>query len=443
MTIYYLSSVDGSDSDDGLSWANAFLTFKYAVETASAAASGPHILYVDSAHSESISGAITVTAAASIRVVCVNRAGGDAPTTGALVGAQATGYQIQFIGTANANCSVYTYGMTFRVSGTQNATQNYATSDTDNFVFESCRFEMTTTNGSPAIVFSSGATGRNVSCRLINCVFKFGATGQRIQSGLGLYLIGCSVDAAGSTPTYLLIANSLGDLTAEGCDFSRVGTALIGDFAGAGFQRLTFVNCKLPSVTWWTDSSTVTTPAHGELLAYNCSSGDAHYVLYHRNMFGLTEVSASIYADDGAQYDGTNRCSWKITTTANGSYFTPYVSPWIDRYHSGTSAISLSLECLRDGNTTVYDNDEVWGEFSFQGNTGSTQADFANDRMALLGTPAAQTASTIAWTGGTTPGKFKLESGSITPAEIGHLRARVVVGEPNITVYVDPTIRIG
>jgi hypothetical protein len=95
----------------------------------------------------------------------------------------------------------------------------------------------------------------------------------------------------------------------------------------------------------------------------------------------------------------------------------------------------------------VFNDDDIWGEFSYQGNTGSTQADFANDRCTLANKLTAgeqpQASSSIAWTGATgTPGKFKLESGSITPAEIGHLRARVVVGEPNITVYVDPQIRI-
>jgi hypothetical protein len=32
-------------------------------------------------------------------------------------------------------------------------------------------------------------------------------------------------------------------------------------------------------------------------------------------------------------------------------------------------------------------------------------------------------------------------SPSITPAEVGHIQARIVVGEPSITVYADPQIR--
>ena len=66
--------------------------------------------------------------------------------------------------------------------------------------------------------------------------------------------------------------------------------------------------------------------------------------------------------------------------------------------------------------------------------------------MTLLGTPADQAESIKSgadWTGENAAAWFgKLDSGAaITPAEIGHIRARVCVGEPSITVYVDPQIR--
>jgi hypothetical protein len=62
--------------------------------------------------------------------------------------------------------------------------------------------------------------------------------------------------------------------------------------------------------------------------------------------------------------------------------------------------------------------------------------------MTLLGTPANQAAGGATWTGGTTPWSGKLATNAtITPQEIGNLSARVCVGEPSITVYVDPQIR--
>jgi hypothetical protein len=95
------------------------------------------------------------------------------------------------------------------------------------------------------------------------------------------------------------------------------------------------------------------------------------------------------------------------------------------------SAITPRIEVLRDGSATAYDNDEVWAEFSYQGTTGFTLSTIVNDRMTPLGTAADQTASSLdasGWTGehASDNAFMKLESGSITPAEIGHLRARVL-----------------
>jgi hypothetical protein len=88
----------------------------------------------------------------------------------------------------------------------------------------------------------------------------------------------------------------------------------------------------------------------------------------------------------------------------------------------------------------------VWGEFSYQGTSGFSLSTIVNDKMALAGTAADQTTGALGagdWTGENATSWFgKLNpTSAITPAEIGHLRARVCVGEPEITVYVDPQIR--
>jgi hypothetical protein len=134
-----------------------------------------------------------------------------------------------------------------------------------------------------------------------------------------------------------------------------------------------------------------------------------------------------------------------VASSANANFYSPYVTPWIPVYHDGTSAITPALEILRDGSATAYQDDEVWAEFSYQGTASSTRSTIVSDRMALLGTAANQGTGALAagdWTGeGGTAWFGKLEPASITPAEIGHLSARVCVGEPSITVYVDPQVR--
>jgi hypothetical protein len=398
------------------------------------------IIKIHKAHDDQQGSDVTYTLGASIAVICVDKDASDALSTGAVLGNNgATNVAI----TTNGAFAAYWYGVNFK-NGTGTTAKDITMGAADGaaYTFDNCTFTLNNSNGTELIIGFVNAASNN-ACEFVNCTFSFAASGNGLILQSAARFIECAL--TGTAPTVLIeAANTQGRTYFEGCDLSNASNTLIPDLVGTGMSSHVFVNCKLgvSSATSIMADQAFTNRGSAECWLFNCSSGDTHYHLFHKNALGTTEVSATIYADDGAQYDGTNRCSWKITASANPTYWHPYISPWIDRYHSGTSAISLSLECLRDGNTTVYDNDEVWGEFSFQGNTGSTQADFANDRMALLGTPAAQTASTIAWTGGTTPGKFKLESGSITPAEIGHLRARVVVGEPNITVYVDPKIRI-
>jgi hypothetical protein len=107
------------------------------------------------------------------------------------------------------------------------------------------------------------------------------------------------------------------------------------------------------------------------------------------------------------------------------------------------------MECLRSGSTTKYQDDEVWSEWSYQYPGGSPISTIVTERMAPLGTAADLTASSLdkdSWTGEAaepTPGNayMKLQPpAAFTPAEIGHIRARICVGG-DYTVYVDPLIR--
>jgi hypothetical protein len=443
MAIYYVDSTATGGSDTGGSWANAFLTFAQAVTAASTAGD---FIYVSHAHSESLSADTTYTFAANVRVLCVNSSTGALATT-AVIGAQSTNYSITFAGAY----VYYIYGITLR-NGTSSSTKVLVLSSTDgcHAEFENCKIELTGTNVSNSIRLSTLTSGgANDYVKLVGCTFKFSNAGQSISLYVGVAdVVACSVDSSGTAPTALFTAGQSGQLTTlEACDLSFVTGTLIANHAGSGARAYLLINCKLGSgVTIMAAAGTVVNKGQTSVWAFNCNAGDNHYAMYHGDAFGETTVSNTVYANDGAAYDGTNKASWKIVTTANCNYYYPYVSPWIDCYHSGTSAITPYLEILRSGSTTNYQNDEVWGEFSYQGTSGSTKATLVNDRMTPLGSAADQAASSLdasGWTGedATNNAYMKLESGSITPAEIGHLRARVCVGEPSITVYVDPTIR--
>ena len=437
---YYVDSTATAGDNTGGSWANAFETFAQAVTAATTAGD---IIYVSHAHSESLAADTTYTFGANVRVLCVN-SGTDALATTAVIGAQADSYSIQFSGAKIC----YFYGLTLRINGSTLKYIGVNRTDGASSYFENCRFELLHAQSGPNGRFFSGTTGSSISgfVQYVGCVWKF-TSSQSFALSTSCEFVNCSVDAA-STAGSGGFGWQDNDVLAvmTGCDWSAVAATLFANSSSAS-PSIRMANCKLASgqaikqsaVTWLHKGNV-------QVWAYNCAAGDTHYALYHGDAFGETTVSATIYANDGASYDGTNRCSWKIVTTANCNYYYPYVSPWFDVYHSGTSAITPRIEILRDGSATEYQDDEVWGEWSYQGTSGFPLATIVSDRMMPLGSAADQAASALGagdWTGENATAAFqKLEAtAAFTPAEIGHLRARVCVGQPEITVYVDPTIR--
>jgi hypothetical protein len=446
MATYYVNSGAGGANTGG-SWTDAFTAFGSAVTAANATGD---VIKVHSAHSESLPGDTTYTFVASVAVVCVDKDAGDALVTGAVIGAQATNYLITMAGAFN----VYVRGITLQ-TGTSTTSKSITLASVDgaHFEYESCVFRCSGAAGTVCVGTSGGSAGIAGYTKTTNCQFYFTNAAQGIRTGSGyVQMQGCSLHASTTVPTSGLVRanNSLlgAFLEMDACDWSLVGAnTFVADSAGNGTMLLRVSNSKLPTGTLFATQTTILNKGNTSIWVLNCASGDTHYNFYHSDAFGSTSVSASIYATAGAKYDGTNGCSWVIATTANCSFYTPYVSPWIDKYHAGTSAITPSLEILRDGSATAYDNDEVWGEFSYQGTSGSPLALLVNDRMTVLGSPAAQATGALAagdWTGENATAWFgKLNpAATITPAEIGHLRARVVVGQPSITVYVDPKIRV-
>jgi hypothetical protein len=436
MATYYVDSTKTGGANTGGSWTNAFLTFAQAANTA--ANTDGDVIRVAHNHTETFTAETTYTFLANIAVICTN-SGTDLPTTGAEIVISNT----QLLTLAGAR-NIKIVGVRFATGGSQwhNATQS------GHFEYENCKLELTGANSVNLIIGTTTSAQSRVYTQLKDCTLKFGSTGQVVYfRGFG-QVIGGSVDAAGSAPTVLFSVDSECRLWEfEGVNLSKITGTIVALDPTSGAWQIRFTNCWLGTGVKISDApATYKNKANQQVIAYNCASDDTHHALYHADSFGTTEVSAAIYANDGASYDGTNRCSWKITTRANCSFYTPYVSPWIEQYNADVAtSITPYLEGLRDGSATVIQDDEVWAEFSRQGTIGYPLAVFSNDRMALLGTPANQTSTLAAgdWTGEAgTYSTFKLSAPSaFTPAEIGPLKARVIVGEPSLTIYVDPQVR--
>jgi hypothetical protein len=447
MTAYYVAS-NGNNSD-GLTWAKAFTTFAGAV---TAATGDGDIIYVDQGFTDTLSANAVYTFANNVNVICSNDNVNAPPQTlGTMgtsnsIGHTSTSYSIQLAGAYRVSIR----GITFRTAGTGGSTATISINVTDGGHFElvGCYLWIGSNSSAATLTIGNSGTGVNGYTKFTDCIVRFAHASQGISVSSSFDWEMGSVSSDSTAPTALFLASYRSPSTrVVGVDLSKVTGTLVANQSITN-HFVAFVNCKIGSGVTVAAFAAPLNKSTAQVYLYNCSSGDEHYTMAHYDAFGETTVATGIYANDGALYDGTNRCSWKIVTTANCSYYTPYVSPWIDVYHSGTSAITPSLEIVRSGSATAYQDDEVWGEFSYQGTSGFPLATIVSDRKALLAAAADQATGALGagdWTGENATswfGKLHLESASaITPAEIGHLRARVCVGEPSITVYLDPTIR--
>lgn len=438
MATYYVSNT-GSNTSPYDTWANAATLLQTALTAATA---DGDIIKIDKDHTgdNAIAADLTLTFAADVAVICVDKDNSDAlATMGELawIGNATTSRRIAIAGAHKC----FVHGVTFRIAGSSAFELSTNITAAQQTILESVKFWLSGTAGS-VLQLGSANSVQEMSTVLNNCTVKFNNAGQRILKRGGKMVIN-SLVLEGTSPTNLFsdgIAPGVVDVVAS--DLSIATGNLVG-VMGNGGGYFDFVNCKLGSGVVPMAAQPYGIIAECEVNLYNCMAGDTHYGFAHYNPLGQTVVETGIYANDGAEYNtAATKYSWKITTTASANFYHPYVSPWIHKYHEGTVAITPYLEILRDGSTTAYQDDEVWGEFSYQGTTGFALGTIVNDRMTLLGTPANQAAGGATWTGGTTPWSGKLAPGSaITPAEIGNLSARVCVGEPSITVCVDPQIR--
>lgn len=438
-TYYYDAQAAGAGT--GADWTNAFTTFAAAV--AAATADGD-IIYVASDSIEQLAADTTYTFTADVRVISVDPTSGAPPTTlqtqevgGGYLGHLSSNRSIVFAGAVK----LYVYGVELAVTG--NDQFRPAGTDGQHTELENCHVRL---GGNGArIDLGTFGTESNRFTRMRGGKITLGHANNGINHyGAGVFE---GVTLVGTAPSTLVTAsNRAGNLLRfEACDLSIVtGTLVVVNTSEP--SEVVFSNCALGSGVTPLSSTGNSNLAFTRVWLFDCAAGDEHYHIQYHDAFGSLTVDTGIYANDGAQYDGTNRCSWKIVTSSLCSFVHPFISPWFDVYNATLSAMTPSIEILRDGSTTAYQDDEIWGEWAFKGTSGSTQTSTVNDRKGLLASAANQAAGvgTSGWTGEAgSAWSGKLQPGStITPAEIGHIRGRVCVGEPSITVYVDPQTRL-
>lgn len=444
MATLYTRSTDGSDADNGTTWALA----KATIAGVSAIDTAGDRLWLSQVHAESTGANVAFlgagTNASPTQLLCGNDAA-EPPT------ALATTASVTVAGnfTLNMGGSIYGYGINFICGGV--LTLNSA--GTNNAQrWENCTFQLTNT-GSGGQLFTAGANNQMLRTELVNCQYKFNATTNQIYVAGDSVMRGGSIMAGGSTPATLF--RFQGDRTAGnadivGVDFSNLANTFnffSGGTIAAG--KAVVRDCKLP--TGWSGllvAAGLVGPGQRYEM-YNCDSADTNYRLWIEDYAGSTKSETTIVRTGGAS-DGTTGLSWKMATSANAEY------PLI-RLESGeifapnstvASAITCTVEVVHDsqgaGSGANFQDDEIWLEVVGLATSGTPLGTYYNDAKAdILATAANQTTSTETWTttGLTTPVKQKL-SVTFTPQEVGDVILRVVMAKASKVCYVCPKVTV-
>lgn len=441
MANIYVRSTDGSNADNGTTWALAKATLAGADAKPDAAGD---TIFVSQAHAESTAGAVTInfagTPATPSRVLCVNDAA-EPPTALATTATVTTTSS----GTLSLAGSFYCYGITFIANealtlvadpGGTGVVQEY----------KNCSFQNTNTGSAGQINFG-GANNYTPRLRLTDCTLKYANAANRSIVYSAAEINGGSIASGSTTPNYIFsfaADRTQGRLLVSGFDFSNLSSSMVlCNGAGAGIGTMVFRNCKLPA-SWSGTLITGTIPGPGARYEmHNCDSTDTNYRTWVEDYAGSIKSETTIVRTGGAS-DGTTTLSWKMVSSANAEYPTvPLVSGEIVVWNDTTgSSKTVAVETITD-NVTLTDG-ECWLEVMYLGTSGFPLGTWITDAKAdVLATAANQTTSTETWTttGLTTPVKQKL-SVTFTPQEKGYIHARVVLAKASTTVYVDPELTV-
>lgn len=440
----YLRSTDGSDADNGTTWAlaKATLTGIAAIDTTA------DRIWVSQVHNETTAAGITLAIAGTLgvpsEILCGND-GAEPPVALATTGAIST------TGTSNISMqgSFYCYGLIF-TAGDSTGSPLLLLGDSAgcNQVYDSCDFILRATGSSASLYLGTQSSSTANAVTLNNCRIKFAASAQNIGVGCRARINGGSIIAGGTSPTNFIggyLANRGLDLLVTGFDFTNLASAsnllLGGGVSNTG--RAVFRNCKMPASWSGALVSSAITSSGFRAEMHNCDSADTNYRMWIEDYTGSIKSEIVIVRTAGAS-DGTTPLSWKMASGAGIFPQLVLASPEFVQWNETTgSSKTATVEIVHDSVTALTDA-EVWLEIVYLGTSGVPLGTVASDKAAsVLATPANQTTSSATWTttGLTNPNKQKLEV-TFTPQEKGPVIARVCMSKPSKTIYVDPLMTI-
>jgi hypothetical protein len=454
----YVRSTDGSDSDNGTTWALAKATVAGAAAIDSTT---DNRIWVSDNHAESGAAnanqawALAGTAADPTWVVCVDDASNPEPPTALATTATCT---TTGTGSFAINGFAYIYGITWNVgTGAVNVNINFdSVGSTPKITVEQCAINLVAT-GSNCRVIIGGTFNVNPAQITFNEVaVKFANVASGIRIPMSEFFWNGGSVAAGSTActTGLIQPDSLGEYSRSlisAVDLTNVGvTGFLVQKTNNAACDVQFVNCKIPAFT--TGGLVNGTLQPGDRIRlYNCDSADTNYRLWIEDFFGIITSDTSVYNDAGADDGSGQGFSWKMVSTANTEFPHQYLpSSEIVKWNETTSGtLTATVEIVHDSqgsgtNGALRDN-EIWLEVMCMDPGGTPIGKWQSDRcvnLNLNSNVADQASSSASWTGDSAGWDTQKLSVSFTPKEKGYVHARVCLAKASTTVYVDPLLTI-
>lgn len=451
MATIYVRSSDGSDSDNGSTWALA----KATLEGAAAIDAAGDTIVLASGHSESKSSAMTLNFAGTqsnpTRVLSVSDAAEPPDTVSSGASVNTTGGSTIYVfGSAYIRLLTISAG-----SGVTNGVLNintYADRPNSVQVYDNCALSVAATGGSAAVYVNfAGAASNAVDCRTefidtsvqtasTSCPYVVQAIGWFTWNG------GSCLGGGSSTSSLVDFKSGLSGRPAyceiNGVDLSaRPSGSNIFSTAGSMACNVSIRNCKLPAS--WSGGLVSGTLAIGDRFElHNCDSGATNYRLWTETYYGSVRDETTIVRTGGAN-DGTTGFSWRMVSNANANPVVGWVrSPEIAVWNTVTSGtVDVTVETITD-NVTLTDA-ECWIEVSYLGNASQPIATIATTRHANPLTAATDNPSSSATWGGSlgAPKKQKMTA-TISPRMKGYIQVRAVLAKASTTVYVDPKLTV-
>lgn len=444
MADIYVRSTDGSNTDNGATWALA----KATLAGADGIDAAGDTIYVSQSHAEVTASAVSLAFSGTIgnptNVICVSDSA-EPPTT-ATTGATITTTGANSI-SINQGAGLFVHGLTFSPGNQAVASASMlvagATSPDASVVFDSCGINIANSSAAVLTIGNSGTSNAAESVvNFKNTGISFRASGSRMQIYAQFRMSGGSVSSTVGM-NFVMTCGAQGrasPLTFEGVDFSGLH-ASSNLVAATAIGNIFFKNCRLPS--GWTGSlvQSGSRPVAQRVSMYNCDNADTNYRLWIESYPGSIKSETTVVRSGGAS-DGNTPLSWRIDTSANASAVavlrTDEILVWNETVGS---PVTITCHTVTDG-VTLTDAD-AWIEVQSLSTSGYPLGGFVSDSAQPIAAPANQASSSEAWTttGLSSPVYQKLAV-TVTPQEKGWISAVVRVAKPSTTLYVCPKVEV-